>query len=104
MSGNSSVPLGGEPTSSKEYRQHMSSNVRKLQAVFFTSGLVLWYGVDKLFMQQSGYSPSQIGAAVLALQATAALAVHVVYRPHQVIFSRLFSRAWSRRLIVSRLS
>ena len=46
----------------------MRANVRKIQWLYFLSGFVLWYGIEKLYMQSIGITALGIGWAVIVLQ------------------------------------
>lgn len=45
------------------YAVHMSANVRKLYISHLLTGLVFWYGIEKLFMQHIGINATGIGVA-----------------------------------------
>lgn len=46
----------------------MRANIRKVQWLYFLSGFVLWYGIEKLYMQSIGITALGIGWAVIVLQ------------------------------------
>ena len=75
----------------------MSANIKKLYISHILTGLVFWYGIEKLFMGSIGISPTGIGVAT---------AVYLAFNLLFDVPAGMLADRWSRKgvLVISTLS